>query len=543
MGTHTSEDHSHDHDHEGCQGHDHSHDHDHTHDEEDTAAKTGDPEVLEAFKSKYPEPLWTYLTQTEMTPSVDDVFDGLTGFDNLKENHLEDLKAMALDDEIWSLSAHDEPVGRAIHLAFQTLAAMGIDDVGYMEKAAVYLDEEERLDIFRQRGLQTLFAKNVDTALEGLLRVYDNSTSNARLRFRLLYNLLPLQLKDGVPKSVLHRIQDFLGNTQHGDESEIKSHNTELIDLLCLTVETTQDPSLLEVLPAIEEVYAENRIDAEHYPLNHVEAAFGDVELSVEDLQEQFPSNTVYLRCESCYRIYPFTTEKAYIDPIVLHANISPIDELEPEEREARKVKAMWIPEPVTCPDCGEVDIYDLSIRGVKRALAGFIRQVIAGEQGTVENSIYEIMEFKTLGQYIHPLDAIEGCKRSLEQYPKAVGMRIELARFLTHQNKFDEAYENLLQAVEDDPTEPGSYHGLAMVSEAMGNEEQAVEWWVRLQNQLSLMEVSQAERRRLRKLVEESLVRLKGPKFAAQQVKTKVGRNDPCPCGSGKKFKKCCMR
>ena len=22
-----------------------------------------------------------------------------------------------------------------------------------------------------------------------------------------------------------------------------------------------------------------------------------------------------------------------------------------------------------------------------------------------------------------------------------------------------------------------------------------------------------------------------------------KTGRNDPCPCGSGKKFKKCCMR
>ncbi|WP_231754381.1 SEC-C metal-binding domain-containing protein [Blastomonas sp. CCH2-A2] len=22
----------------------------------------------------------------------------------------------------------------------------------------------------------------------------------------------------------------------------------------------------------------------------------------------------------------------------------------------------------------------------------------------------------------------------------------------------------------------------------------------------------------------------------------SKTGRNDPCPCGSGKKFKKCCM-
>ena len=25
-------------------------------------------------------------------------------------------------------------------------------------------------------------------------------------------------------------------------------------------------------------------------------------------------------------------------------------------------------------------------------------------------------------------------------------------------------------------------------------------------------------------------------------QNKRRVGRNDPCPCGSGKKFKKCCM-
>ncbi|MGF1581869.1 MAG: SEC-C metal-binding domain-containing protein [Gemmataceae bacterium] len=24
---------------------------------------------------------------------------------------------------------------------------------------------------------------------------------------------------------------------------------------------------------------------------------------------------------------------------------------------------------------------------------------------------------------------------------------------------------------------------------------------------------------------------------------KQKVGRNDPCPCGSGKKYKSCCLR
>ncbi len=30
--------------------------------------------------------------------------------------------------------------------------------------------------------------------------------------------------------------------------------------------------------------------------------------------------------------------------------------------------------------------------------------------------------------------------------------------------------------------------------------------------------------------------------KQSRQAVSTKVGRNDPCPCGSGKKYKNCCM-
>jgi len=29
----------------------------------------------------------------------------------------------------------------------------------------------------------------------------------------------------------------------------------------------------------------------------------------------------------------------------------------------------------------------------------------------------------------------------------------------------------------------------------------------------------------------------------AAERNRAKVGRNDPCPCGSGNKFKKCCIK
>ncbi|HHX61507.1 MAG TPA: hypothetical protein GX707_12485 [Epulopiscium sp.] len=35
----------------------------------------------------------------------------------------------------------------------------------------------------------------------------------------------------------------------------------------------------------------------------------------------------------------------------------------------------------------------------------------------------------------------------------------------------------------------------------------------------------------------------IRGSNVIDINTKTKVGRNDPCPCGSGKKYKKCCLR
>lgn len=39
-----------------------------------------------------------------------------------------------------------------------------------------------------------------------------------------------------------------------------------------------------------------------------------------------------------------------------------------------------------------------------------------------------------------------------------------------------------------------------------------------------------------------EPLLEQLEPAAAARGVDTKVGRNDPCPCGSGKKYKRCCI-
>jgi preprotein translocase subunit SecA len=47
------------------------------------------------------------------------------------------------------------------------------------------------------------------------------------------------------------------------------------------------------------------------------------------------------------------------------------------------------------------------------------------------------------------------------------------------------------------------------------------------------------ADRMGYREAPEES--RKGGKKKPVKRKVAKVGRNDPCPCGSGKKYKKCC--
>lgn len=37
-------------------------------------------------------------------------------------------------------------------------------------------------------------------------------------------------------------------------------------------------------------------------------------------------------------------------------------------------------------------------------------------------------------------------------------------------------------------------------------------------------------------------LRRSMGIKLSPRKLLPKIGRNEPCPCGSGKKFKKCCI-
>jgi preprotein translocase subunit SecA len=59
-----------------------------------------------------------------------------------------------------------------------------------------------------------------------------------------------------------------------------------------------------------------------------------------------------------------------------------------------------------------------------------------------------------------------------------------------------------------------------------------------------SVDEIEEAFQRKKRRELEQARMAGSGDLQTVQQVvrgAAKVGRNDPCPCGSGKKYKKCC--
>jgi preprotein translocase subunit SecA len=59
-----------------------------------------------------------------------------------------------------------------------------------------------------------------------------------------------------------------------------------------------------------------------------------------------------------------------------------------------------------------------------------------------------------------------------------------------------------------------------------------------------SVDDIEEAFQRKKKKELEQARMAGAGDMQTVQQVVRsgeKVGRNDPCPCGSGKKYKKCC--
>ena len=245
----------------------------------------------------------------------------------------------------------------------------------------------------------------------------------------------------------------------------------------------------------------------------------------------------------------------------------------DPHEREvANRYGPILIAHPVRCPHCGAVNRYRASALTVMYALET-IEAITEGRPSPHPRAW--ITEVTTHVGPVHPAVAAVRYRRALDADPVNHLARLRLANSLRNSGQWEEAALEgrsliLAEGVGPEIRAEAAYH-LALLSAAEGRPAEAATWCEVGLGRRTKAEPSDAsahagaaingrglrphlaiQLRRMHAVVTDPRIydaawffdRVSGGSddvISGPERTTKVGRNDPCPCGSGKKYKRCC--
>ncbi len=125
----------------------------------------------------------------------------------------------------------------------------------------------------------------------------------------------------------------------------------------------------------------------------------------------------------------------------------------------------------------------------------------------------------------------------TMREIERAIMLRIVDDKWMDHLDAMDQLREGIgLRAYgQKDPLVEYKFEGYEMFQNMIDSIQDDV---VRYIFRVNVVQPQQQQQRR----VTENRYAEEGPKRPVRKEK-KIRRNDPCPCGSGKKYKKCCGR
>lgn len=285
---------------------------------------------------------------------------------------------------------------------------------------------------------------------------------------------------------------------------------------------------------------------------------------SATSLDELLPDDEplhLKLKCRACRRVYTYDVGKVFYCT-------------EAEDKE----KAFFLQQRIVCKNCGAEDRYELTPEAHAALTVELFKIAMrAKERGPAPpgTSRLQILEGFTLadGTRCTPFEAVEIYRERIAQDPTNPEYRFRFGNVLRFLGRIEEAQEQYEEAVRLDPTCIQAHFNLGTLALERG--------------QRSLMEVHLeqvlAHAPRSTDPQRQELVRMARDLLAGRETEVelspfipaaeppatragylrerrrhrqerpappsppargpKVGRNDPCPCGSGKKYKKCCGR
>lgn len=336
--------------------------------------------------------------------------------------------------------------------------------------------------------------------------------------------------------------------------------------LNALVVSTLLDVEAEEAAPAIRRAFAEDRVDRRIVGPEAVPGA--DDLLGARATARLAPDGglTLWLRCTACGYDRPHPVAKVYGD----------LTTLEQRKRgEDTPYSEFVIPQRIICPKCGAVDQYALTGDALLTLTAALVTMMPSAESlwqtAPDREGPLVFRHFTVQGQAMHPYAGRELYQRQVAAEPRRADLRVgygSLLRFLGYPAEAALQYQT---AVQLDPTTTEAYLNLGILAREDGDQQEARHLFERVVETASRSTLSRQQREDFVRFAQEELAALAGrarpessaprrgggramaphsavhePARLPRSVSAghgKVGRNAPCPCGSGMKYKKCCGR
>lgn len=245
----------------------------------------------------------------------------------------------------------------------------------------------------------------------------------------------------------------------------------------------------------------------------------------------------VELKCRTCQRPYHYEVERVMI---------------------ATNSADTHIMDEIRCKNCGVVDNYEITPSG-QMAITGGVLLLRALYEENKEEGLQEgtFVIGKTApidGKDMSINEAVAYYEEKVKDNPDNPRYLIGYANTLRMAKRTEDAIPYYKNAISIDPLAIEAHVSLGDIDRAKGNYQSAYEYYKKGAEMLHNCnlyklkhDIDQFKESVLDNLIslEERLGISSARKEGASPIiKTdkKIGRNDPCPCGSGKKYKKCCL-
>jgi tetratricopeptide (TPR) repeat protein len=220
-----------------------------------------------------------------------------------------------------------------------------------------------------------------------------------------------------------------------------------------------------------------------------------------------------------------------------------------------------YIAEEIECDHCHSLSNFELTPKGMMSVSLEMARLGIFKDLKSMpENSPLKVIGgVRAFGKEMSLPEAIKRYEQKIRNDPSDAVAHFCLGNIYSNTGQPRKSITLYETAIKLDPAYLQPYHSLAEIEEAGGNYQKALDYLEQGRKFIDSWKYYQADQVTQSEFAEHyrefHLHMLKAtqsnclPMFKDDLIKIptvssvpKVGRNDPCPCGSGKKYKKCCL-